>query len=247
VIRLAGPAEHVLEDRERKRLLRTYVHLPASGQPWPLVVFAHGWMGHPRKFTRLLRAWAARGYAVAAPTFPLTNEASSGREFDDVDNQPADVRFVLDILLGDERFDDRRVVAAGFSLGAFTMLGVAFESSQCDPRVTAAIAIAGALRPFGGEYEFRPCPLLVVHGKLDPLVDYAAGRDVFESALPPKALVTIQIPGHHEYVEDDPRTKADSAVANVTATFLDHVVGGVSTARPRLDPSVAELESEGIW
>ena len=55
---------------EPARVLETHLWLPrGAGAPSPLVVFAHGWVGHPRKFTRLFSAWREAGYAVAAPAF----------------------------------------------------------------------------------------------------------------------------------------------------------------------------------
>ena len=235
-----------LVDDARRRPLPTHLQLPHADVPWPLVVFAHGWMGHPRKFRRLFASLAAAGYAVAAPTFPNTNEASSGREMDDVQHQPADVRFVLDSVLADDRFDPTRVTVAGFSLGAQTALGVAFETSQRDPRVAAVVAISGGLGPFG-RHELGAGPLLVVHGRRDPVVDYAHGFDVYRRARPPKALLTILLPGHAEYVQDDPPTAGDTVVADVTTAFLDTVLRGPPVPRPRVDADVARLESEGIW
>jgi predicted dienelactone hydrolase len=236
-----------LVDETRGRSLPTDVHLPGADVPWPLVAFAHGWMGHPRKFSRLFASWAAAGYAVAAPTFPNTNEASSGRDFDDVQNQPADLRFVLDSLLEDSRFDSTRVAAAGFSLGAVTALAVAFESSQRDPRIAAVVAISGRLRWFGGRYGLDGSPLLVVHGKLDPVVEYEGGLDVYRRALPPKALLTVLIPGHSEFVQDEPPTEADALVADVTRAFLDSVLGRSPVPPPRVEAELAALDSEGIW
>jgi dienelactone hydrolase len=228
------------------RALPTLLHLPAGEPPWPLVVFAHGWMGHPRKFTRLFGRWTEVGYAVAAPTFPYTNETSSGREFEDVANQPADVRFVLDRLLEDERFDGQRVALAGFSLGAATVLGSAFERLHGHSRPAAVIAISGKL-PWFADCALWACPLLVVHGLHDDVVPYDGGLELYTRALPPKALLSIESPGHDAYVQDEPPTEADAVIPNVTTAFLDYVFHRSSAPRPPLDPALARLESEGIW
>ncbi|MBD0330013.1 MAG: alpha/beta fold hydrolase [Thermoleophilia bacterium] len=233
-------------DEARGRALPTQLDVPAVAAPWPLVVFAHGWMGHPRRFRRLFDRWTAAGYAVAAPTFPNTNEASSGQEMDDVQHQAADVRLVLDSLLADDRFDPARVAVAGFSLGAQTALDVAFETKKRDARLAAAVAISGALSPFCSRYEFGPLPLLVVHGTSDPVVEYAHGSDVYRRAQRPKALLTV-LTGGHDIAQDEPATAADATVAEVTTAFLDVALRGVTVPRPRVDPTVARLESEGIW
>lgn len=61
----------------RGRALPTQLHLRAGEPPWPLVVFAHGWIGHPRKYTRLFGRWADAGNAVVA------------RHHEYVENEPA--------------------------------------------------------------------------------------------------------------------------------------------------------------
>jgi len=100
--------------------------------PFPLIVFAHGFAGHPDKFTKLFAAWAAGGYVVAAPAFPLTNDHVTIDGGDAV-NQPADVSFVLDevLALGKRRgsrlfhaVKRSRIGAAGLSLGGVTTYSV---------------------------------------------------------------------------------------------------------------------------
>jgi len=227
------------------RFLRTFLHLPANGPPWPLVVFAHGWVGHPRKFTRLFGRWVAAGYAVAAPAFPLTNDEASAPDFDDVASQPADVAAVLDALTQDARFDGGRVAAAGFSLGAVTTLGFVF-GSQPDPRVSAAIAISGH-EPWFDTLTPRACPLLVVHGRLDRAVPYEGGVAVYRRALPPKALLSIALPRHQDHVEDDPPTAGEEVVDEVTTAFLDRVLRRAPAPAPDVGAAIGRLENDGIW
>src|SRR5690606_38473865 len=60
---------------EPQRTLVTAIYRPAKRKGrFPLIVFSHGIAGHPRKFTKLFAKWAAAGYVVAAPVFPLTND-----------------------------------------------------------------------------------------------------------------------------------------------------------------------------
>ena len=77
------------------RAVTTIVRYPASGGPYPLIVFAHGFAVTPATYAPLLRAWAQAGYVVAAPVFPLTNaNAPGGPNESDLRDQPADVRLV---------------------------------------------------------------------------------------------------------------------------------------------------------
>ena len=72
--------------------------LPAAPGRRPLIVFAHGFDVGPGIYAALLDAWAAHGYVVAAPEFPLTDPAVAGASLDenDINNQPADLRFVTE-------------------------------------------------------------------------------------------------------------------------------------------------------
>ena len=48
-------------DERPERELSTHLYEPAGDGPFPLIVFAHGLNGHPRKFTQLHTAWAEEG------------------------------------------------------------------------------------------------------------------------------------------------------------------------------------------
>jgi hypothetical protein len=120
-----------------------------------------------------------------------------------------------------------------------------FAWTQPDPRVRAAVAVSGRL-PWLAPSELRPLPLLVYDGKLDEIVERVGGLGVYRRA-PPKALLTIEIPGQHEYVEDEPRTTADVVVADVAAAFLDRALHALSTPKPAVDPALGRLESDGVW
>jgi predicted dienelactone hydrolase len=95
----------------------------------PLIVVSHGSGG-----TRFDQAWlaehlAARGFIVAATTHP-GNSYNSEDPYASLRiwERPQDVRFVLDTLLADETFgaiiDERRIGAAGHSMGGYTVLAV---------------------------------------------------------------------------------------------------------------------------
>lgn len=95
----------------------------------PLIVMSHGSGG-----TRFDQAWlaehlASRGFIVAATTHPGNSYASDDPYMSlRIWERPQDVRFVLDTLLGDERFapfiNERRIGAVGHSMGGYTVLAV---------------------------------------------------------------------------------------------------------------------------
>ncbi len=236
------------------RTLVTTIRFPRPGGPYPLIVLAHGSDGHPRKFDELTRAWAASGYVVAAPAFPLTNDRAPGDSMvADFVEQPADVRFVIDevMRLGRERGDPLRtrldpelVGVAGLSFGGATILGVTFNSCCRDDRIDAAISMAGAPLPFAGVYDFSGVPLLLLHGDADPALPHAGSAEVYEAAAPPKFFVTILGGGHSPPFEDtdDP---ADEMVVAVTTDFWDLYLKGRRGAlhNLRIDAAVDGLST----
>jgi predicted dienelactone hydrolase len=226
-----------LVDESRGRDLPTTLYLPEV-RPAPLVVFAHGWTGHPRKFTRLFRAWAGAGIAVAAPTFPRTNDESPlPLAMEDVANQPADVSFVLDRLLADEPFDglfDRgRLGVAGYSLGSETVLAVAFHDAHRDDRFRAVVALGGSFAPeFGKDgWHMRTLPLLLVLGADDRPRRVAAADAVFAAARAPKLRLTLPDTGHDICQDSSP--VLDDVIAATTTFWRLHLLGD-ETARDRL-------------
>jgi dienelactone hydrolase len=211
-----------LHDDARGRPLPTTVYVPQSATSAPLIVFAHGMYGHPRKFTRLFARWVDAGCVVAAPAFPHTNDENPPPYLiEDVANQPADVSFVLDELLARGLGDARRVGVGGYSLGAETALAVGLHPRYADPRIRAVVAVAGGLfHPDFAADVLRPLPLLLIHGMEDTKKDrLREALKVYEAAQEPKELVTIEGAGHG-ICEDDGQPHA-TRVAELTTAFWD--------------------------
>ena len=176
----------------------------ASGDgPYPLIVFAHGLGGSPQQYQQLLIAWAAAGYVVAAPLFPLSSsETPGGPDGGDIGNQPGDMSFVIDQVLRASAaasgplsglVDPNEIGAAGHSNGAITTLGLVANSCCRDARVKAAVVMAGTTEGLGrGSYQLTEAPpLLVVSDVHDGLVPYADAVAVFNQARGPKALLAL--------------------------------------------------------
>lgn len=187
------------------RTLETTIYLPRASGPAPLIVFSHGFGGSPAKFERLLGAWASAGYAVAAITFPLTNDTlpESERVAGDVTNQAGDVVFVLDQLLAGDlaaRFDPARLAAAGLSLGGLTTYMAAIDATTGDPRFRAAVVLAAV--PPRDTFVAAHLPVLVMHGELDPVVPLGLASATFAKLNPPAYEVTLLGAFHAEAFED---------------------------------------------
>jgi predicted dienelactone hydrolase len=211
---------------------------PARQGPYPLIVFAHGFTANPQLYSALLTQWAEAGYVVAAPLFPLSGSASRcGPIAGDTANQPGDMRFVLTsvlqlssskgILAG--LIDQQKIAAAGHSEGAITTLGYVANTCCRDPRVRAAVVLAGTAQKYpNGKYDFAQAPpLLLVHGVDDSLVPYISGVAVFNQAHGPKGLLSI--------THGDHGSAADPAkVGRATVDFFDAYLRGNSAALQRL-------------
>jgi dipeptidyl aminopeptidase/acylaminoacyl peptidase len=223
-----------------------------SGRPFPLVVFAHGdTVSPPAAYATLRQTWAAAGYVVAAPTFPLSSTTLPGGGADFV-NQPADVSFVIGQLLALSAapdgpyaglIDPERIAVAGHSLGAMTALALTANSCCTDARIKAAVILAGAEQRFPkGSYFTGPShvPTMVVHGDADTGVPIAEGQRVFADAAPPKVMLTVLMGDHSEPYFGDRRSSQARLVAATTLDFLDRYVKGRPDGLDRLRKAVAD-------
>jgi len=237
---------------EPRRTLVTALYRPTRKGRFPLIVFAHGLAGHPRKFTKLFAAWAEAGYVIAAPTFPLTNDRAP-MNVADLANQPGDVSFVLGevLALAAERgsplfraLKRKRIGAAGLSLGGITTYQVVYGDCCRDARITAAMVL-NTVRP--GVVIDGHVPLLIAHSDTDPLLPYAPAREAFDQAPPPVWLHTFYGASHATQWEDTV-TPYDAVAERVTRDFWDVTLAKRRRARKRLarDATVPELSSVDV-
>lgn len=105
--------------------------LSAAHETYPLVVFSHGTGGSADELDWLASAFAKHGYIVAGVNHPGNNalEPLTREGFVLWWERATDLSEVLDAMLADKAFgphiDPRRVGAAGFSLGGYTVLELA--------------------------------------------------------------------------------------------------------------------------
>ena len=213
------------------RTLVTSIFYPgtSAGGPYPLIVFAHGLGASPQGYEQLLTDWAAAGYVVAAPLFPLSsNETPGGADGGDIGNQPADMSFVIDQVIKASTassgplsglVDPKEIGAAGHSNGAITTLGLIGNSCCRDTRVKAAVVMAGTTEGLGrGRYQLADAPpLLIVQDLHDGLVPYPDAVAVFNQARGPKALLALKW---------DSSSDGSGAVAHMAASGVEGPTSG---------------------
>lgn len=215
-----------------------------SAAPYPLVVLSHGLGGMPAYLVPLAEVWAARGYVVALPRFPLTsNTTPGGPVAQDVQNQPADVSFLIDQLVAGSRapqsllsnaVDGERIAVGGHSNGGITTYGLTAHTCCKDPRVDAAVVLSGVTSPFAdGVYDLTDTPpMLLLHGVFDIQLIYNQAVRTYNELLPPKGLLTLEESDHGSYLT--PGDPAFAPAAQATADFLDGILRGDTAALERL-------------
>ncbi len=231
-----GTAKTAASAATTSRKLRTLVLTPKDAKrKFPLFVFSHGLGGEPELYRPLLEAIAARGYVVAAPTFPLSNAKSpGGPNLFDEPNQPGDVSFVITQMSKDSAVNPDLIVTGGHSLGAITTVDLIGNSCCFDKRVDAAVIVAGTANVFstGKLFQGAAVPSLYIHGDQDATVSYSLGYSTWKTAQTPKWFMTV-IGGDHSFgIAGKPELlKATGAfIVDAMVRFADSRVGvGVSS------------------
>lgn len=243
-------------DATRDRTLVSTVWWPqGSVTPAPLVVQVHGFLGNRRGATYLARHLASRGAVVIAATHPTTTRfARGGAKVQDVVRQPADVRFLIDaVLVPDARLADLppldagRIAVMGHSLGGLTATLAAYHPRLRDPRIAAAISIAGPMAMFEPRFfAGTPVPFLMIGGSADVVVEYRRNALGTLARVPDATVVLIAGASHSGF---------DHAVAGFRRFVPNPDVFACWALRRllRLDEAVArvraltpESESDGI-
>jgi predicted dienelactone hydrolase len=172
------------------------------GGKHPLAVYSHGFVSSRHGGTYLAEHLASHGYVVLSADYPLTHaQAPGGPNFLDVVHQPSDVSFLIDQVMaldGAERpfegeIDAERIGAFGLSLGGLTTTVVAFHPEWRDPRVAAAISIAGVGDVFGPRYfDHARVPFLMIAGTSDAIIDYEHNALPIPDRIREGGLVSIE-------------------------------------------------------
>ena len=227
----------------------------ASGAPYPVILFSHGFSATPALYEELLSSLAAAGFLVIAPQFPLSSGGRAGPpDAADVVNQPGDISFLIDQILDapdddSEPFgivDPDAIGVAGHSNGGITTLGLIAHTCCRDDRIEAAAVLAGTPAPFpDGEYELGETPpVLVVHGDEDVQVSYEDTVRAFNKMRGPKVHLTIE-GGDHGSSALLSTPESDASTLQTTVDFFDRYLRDDKATIARLPddavPGVTEV------
>ncbi len=174
--------------------------------PHPLLVYSHGFMSNRHGGSHLAEHMASHGYVVVATDYPLSHfGAPGGPNALDVVNQPGDVSFLIDraLALGPEErpfeggIDRARIGVMGLSLGGLTTTLVAFHPELGDPRIRAAISIAGPSVMFSPAYfDQADVPFLMIAGTHDAMIRYDQNGEPVPDRIREGGLVTLAGASH---------------------------------------------------
>lgn len=242
------------------RTIVTGITHPTTGGPYPLLVLSHGASGHPDEYAETIPRWAADGFVVATPTFPLTNGDVPGAlaNVGDVVNQPGDVSFVIDEVLEANEdpssplhglVDADAIGVVGHSLGGATTWAVAFDTATRDERIDSVVIFASFTMPMPeGELDLDSgLPLLVLHGDADD-VPIDSDLAAYELAAPPKWFVTL-LGAEHRLAFTDEESPYDELVTRTVLAFWHGTLGDDAEALEQVttaatDPELSRVQHE---
>ena len=177
----------------------------------PLLVYSHGFMSMRSENVPLAALLASHGYVVVAVDYPLTNlRAPGGPTVRDAVNQPDDVRFVIDRVLAwkpgerpfDGEIDRERIGAVGLSLGGLTTTLATFHPRLRDPRIAAAVSIAGPAAMFSPAFfATADVPFLMIAGTGDAIIAYESNAAPIPRMVRSGGLISIEGASHAGFSE----------------------------------------------
>ncbi|MCC5884936.1 MAG: hypothetical protein JJT88_00710 [Gammaproteobacteria bacterium] len=191
------------------RELNGYLWIPdrQEHKPFPLIIYSHGFMSSVAEPQYLVDFLVPKGYAIVAVDYPLTHGgAPGGANPADVIHQPGDVSFLIDALLArndDEQdslhgmLDPARIAAVGLSLGGLTTQFAAYHRDLRDPRLSAAVSIAGPSSFLEAKFfETASLPFLMIAGSADAIIPYGDNATPIPDKVDNGQLVTLHNGSH---------------------------------------------------
>lgn len=207
-----------------------------AGCRFPLIVFSPGANSRPVGYTPLLSHLAAQGFVVIG-VLPMDQTARGDEAAERVD----DVTYLLDHLHAIAKrlapglpaeLDAKRIGIAGHSFGAF----VASQEAISEPRIRAALVMAGPLRP--GNAASTRVPVLAMTGSADTAVPSRLVRSYYDSlpASIPHGYLQIAGATHGAYGNHCAARRTCRIVQSYATAFFRRYLDGLRSAGRRLDP-----------
>ena len=233
------------------RTLVTSFWYPDAPGPFPLVVFAHGYAVTPEFYRPMLERWAAAGYVVAAPTYPILSGIPGGPSQVDETKTFGDTSFVITQVLalggGDPigaRVDGQRIGLTGHSDGEVIAFGTGMFECCRDMRVDAVLAMAGNLEnannPFVRDSGIPIMHVMETNDEYDPYGPSIAWDR--ENLTAPRWLLTLEDASHVP-----PYTRPGDAhfelLAGIAVDFLDGTLKGHPERLDRIAEAVSANRS----
>ena len=262
-------------DNERRREVQAKLYMPRSASPEnpvPLIVFSHGLGGSREGYSYLGASWAAQGYASLhlqhagsdrrlwqGNPFDLVARLQGAASEAEAIDRVRDLRFAIDQILAapgvGSRLNARRIIAAGHSYGANTVLlasGAVFERAQGqmsypETRLVGALVISAP--PFHGEADagaiLRPIGIPSLHitstGDEIRLPGYQSTYhdrvQVFSATGSPRKALVVFRDGAHSMFTDrlapggyDLNVQVKAATRDLSLAFFAEVLGEKSGA-----------------
>jgi dienelactone hydrolase len=210
---------------------------PAARGPFPLIVFAPGFMQCGGPYSGLLRAWAGAGYVVAAVNFPRTDCRVGAAAYEpDLVNQPADMSYVLSRLLAlnaqphdvfSGLLNRDEIGAAGQSDGGDTVAALAANTCCTDHRLEGVAVLSGAeWPPMPGRYfPHGAPPMMFVQGTADTINPPWTSLQLYR-ADGTAARYYLDLFGADHMIPYIGTNPVEQVVARVTLAFFDRYVLG---------------------
>ena len=237
-----GPAGQYLTGRTLVVDIR-YPRAQRSGGPYaalgpfPLIMFAPGFMQCDAPYSDLLDAWASAGYVVAAVNFPRTDcRVGAAADETDLVNQPWDMSYALSRLLElsgqpsgvlSGLLNSRQIAAAGQSDGGDTVAAVAASTCCTDHRLAAVAVLSGQeWPPMPGRYfPGAAPPMLFTQGSADTVNPPWLSLQLYQ-ADSAKARYYLDLSGASHLIPYEGTNPAERLTARVTLAFFDRYVLG---------------------
>jgi dienelactone hydrolase len=160
----------------------------------------------------LLDFLASQGYVAVSVDFPLsTGSAPGGATVADIAQQAGDISFLIDQMLARSKqpdnmlhgtVDSERIAVTGLSLGGLTTELVGLDPKLKDPRLRAAISMAGPTEFFTAEYfAGDTIPFMYIGGTADAIVPFKQNAAPLPEKYKNTVLVALDAGSHVGFID----------------------------------------------